>query len=214
MRVCFKSAPRHLSIDFSPLRPALGGVLLIVTFLCCVCPKASAQKLAVKTNLLYDATATINLGVEARIAPQWTLDLSGNYNAWKLSHDRRWKHWMLQPEARFWFCDPFIGHFLGVHAHGGKYNVGGLDNNISFLGTDFSKLSDYRYQGWFLGAGLAYGYSWVLSRHWNLEGEIGFGYAYTRYEKYPCAECGDKQGEGKHHYVGPTKAAINLIYSF
>ena len=80
--------------------------------------------------------------------------------------------------------------------------------------TDFSKLLDSRYQGWFLGAGLGYGYSWPLNERWNLEAEIGVGYSYTRYEKYPCATCGDKEEEGAHHYLGVTKAAINLIYSF
>ena len=87
--------------------------------------------------------------------------------------------------------------------------------NISFLGTDFSKLSDYRYQGWFIGSGIAYGYAWILGRHWNLEAEIGIGYIYTRYDSYPCASCGKKIAEDKaHHYFGPTKAAINLVYTF
>lgn len=60
-----------------------------------------AQKLAVKTNLLSDATATINLGVEAALAPKWTFDLSGNYNAWDFPDYRKQKQWMVQPEARF-----------------------------------------------------------------------------------------------------------------
>ena len=174
-----------------------------------------AQKVAVKTNLLYDATATINAGIEFGLAPKWTLDLSGNFNGWTMSHDRKWKHWMVQPEARYWFCDRFAGHFLGFHALGGQYNIGHLKNNIKFLGTDFSKLSDSRYQGWFIGAGIAYGYAWVLNKHWNLEGEIGVGYVYTEYDRFNCKGCGKKVEEDKnHHYFGPTKAAINLIYVF
>ena len=174
-----------------------------------------AQKVAVKTNLLYDATATINAGIEFGLAPKWTLDLSGNFNGWTMSHDRKWKHWMAQPEARYWFCDRFAGHFLGFHALGGQYNIGHLKNNIKFLGTDFSKLSDSRYQGWFIGAGIAYGYAWVLNKHWNLEGEIGVGYVYTEYDRFNCKGCGKKVEEDKdHHYFGPTKAAINLIYVF
>lgn len=45
------------------------------------------QKFAVKSNLLYDATATINLGVEMGLSKKWTLDLSGNYNGWKFGDD-------------------------------------------------------------------------------------------------------------------------------
>lgn len=174
-----------------------------------------AQKVAVKTNLLYDATATVNAGIEFGLAPKWTLDISGNYNGWTMSHDRKWKHWLVQPEARYWFCDRFAGHFLGFHALGGQYNIGNLDNGIKFLGTDFSKLSDNRFQGWFVGGGIAYGYAWVLNKHWNLEAEIGLGYAYTKFDKFNCAGCGRKvQSDKSHHYVGPTKAAINLVYVF
>ncbi len=176
---------------------------------------ARGQNVAIKTNLLYDALMNVNIGLEVGLAPKWTLDVSGNLNCWKLSHDRRWKHWLAQPEARYWFCDRFAGHFIGVHALGGQYNVGGVKNGISFLGSDFSKLSDYRYQGWFVGAGIAYGYAWILGRHWNLEAEIGVGYVYTRYDKFNCAGCGRKLlTDRPHHYFGPTKAAINLVYTF
>ena len=179
------------------------------------CFGAKAQNVAVKTNLLYDAAATINAGVEVGLAPKWTLDVSGNFNGWTMSDNHKWKHWMVQPEARYWFCDRFAGHFLGFHAHGGQFNIGQLNNSFKFLGTDFSKLTDHRFQGWFAGGGIAYGYTWILGRHWNLEAEIGIGYSYTRYDKYECAGCGEQVEEDKtHHYYGPTKAAINLVYVF
>ena len=146
-----------------------------------------------KTNLLYDATATVNLGVEMPIAKKWSLELSGNVNAWKID-DHLWKHWLAQPEARYWFCDRFSGHFLG---------------------TEFSELESTRVQGWFAGAGIAYGYTWIMSKHWSMEAEVGIGYAYTRYDRYPCAQCGSKiENDKSHNYFGPTKLALNLIYVF
>lgn len=176
---------------------------------------AAAQNAAVKTNLLYDATATVNAGIEVALAPKWTLDLSGNYNSWSTPGDKRYKHWLAQPEARYWFCDRFAGHFLGMHAIGSQYNLAGIKNNISFLGSDFSGLTDRRYQGWSVGGGVAYGYAWILGRHWNLEAEIGAGYVYTRYDVFACAECGRQyESDTPHHYVGPTKAAINIVYVF
>lgn len=174
-----------------------------------------AQNVAVKTNIINDAFLSPNLGLEIGLAPRWTIDVTGQFNVWTLSHDRRWKHWALQPEGRYWFCDRFSGHFLGVHLHGGQYNIGGFNGRLHFLGTDARKLTDARYQGWFVGAGVAYGYAWILGRHWNLEAEIGLGYAYTRYDKFPCAKCGQKiAADRPHHYIGPTKAAINLVYLF
>lgn len=177
-------------------------------------PSLRAQDFALKSNLLSDAALSPNLGLEVGLAPKWTLDVSGQLNAWPVK-DRRWKHWLVQPEARYWFCDRFAGHFIAGHALGGQYNVGGINPGISFLGTDFRKLADRRYQGWFVGAGVAYGYAWILGRHWNLEAEIGLGYIYTRFDSYPCAACGRKLSEDRpHHYVGPTKAAVNLVYTF
>lgn len=189
-------------------------VFLLSLLLFCS-PFVKAQDFALKSNLLYDATATINIGAEVGLSPRWTLDVSGNFNGWTMSHERRWKHWMLQPEARYWFCQRFGGHFLGMEAHGGQFNVGGLNNSIHFLGTHVSRLSDERFQGWFVGGGVAYGYAWMLGRHWNLEAEIGLGYSYTRYDTYQCAGCGKKTEEDRHHnYYGPTKAALSLVYIF
>ncbi len=178
--------------------------------------KAFAQDIAVKTNALYLATATPNLGLEVALAPKWTLDLSGGYNPWTFSDNMKWKHWMVQPEVRYWFCEKMGGHFLGFHIHGGQYNIGNIDAaDFNFLRTDFSKLKDYRYEGWFVGAGVAYGYAWMLSSHWNLELEAGFGYAYTRNSQYQCVNCGSRLDMDKvHHYFGPTKAAVNFVYVF
>lgn len=175
---------------------------------------ANAQKAAIKSNLLYDAaTLTVNAGVEVGLAPRWTIDISGNYNGW-LSFGNKWKHWLAQPEARFWFCDSFSKHFIGVHAIAGQFNFAMLKNNISLWGTDLTPLNDYRYQGWAYGAGIAYGYAIALAQHWNLELEIGAGYIYADYGKFRCWECGSNIDSGTHHYFGPTKAAVNLVYVF
>ena len=176
--------------------------------------ETKAQDVAVKTNLLYDVSATVNLGVEVGLAPKWTLDLSGNLNAWNVNENKRWKHWMVQPEARYWFCERFSGHFLGIHAHAGQFNLGGLQNNSKFLGTDFSQLSNNRFQGYGLGAGVAYGYAFILGKHWNLELELGAGYVYANYDIFECTGCGRRVGHDDHHYFGVTKAAINLVYVF
>ena len=174
---------------------------------------AKGQNVGLKTNLLADGFLSPNLGIEIGLAPRWTIDLSGQFNFWDVNN-HKWKHWLAQPEARYWFCDRFSRHFLGFHVLGGQFNVGNIKNDINFLGNDFSVLTDHRYQGWAVGAGVAYGYAFILGRHWNLELELGVGYAYLKYDKFECAECGRKVGDNDRHYVGPTKAAINLVYVF
>ena len=174
---------------------------------------AKCQDVGIKTNLLADGLLSPNVGLEIGLAPKWSLDLTGQINFWDVNN-HKWKHWLAQPEARYWFCDHFSRHFLGVHALGGMFNFGQIKNNSKFLGTDFSPLTDNRYQGWAVGAGIAYGYSFILGLHWNLELELGVGYAYVQFDKFECVECGRKLGDGHHHYVGPTKAAVNLVYVF
>lgn len=173
-----------------------------------------SQDAAIKSNLIGDALLNPNAAVEVGVSPRWTLDISGQFNLWTVGDGHKWRHWVVQPEARYWFCQSFAGHFVGFHALGGQYNVGNIDMNFKFLGTDFGKLKNRRYEGWGLGAGVAYGYAWPLSRHWNIEAEIGFGWVWTKYREYPCAECGSKLGSGVHNYIGPTKAAVNIEYVF
>lgn len=177
--------------------------------------QTKAQVVGLKTNLLYDALLSPTLGLEFGLAPKWSLDVSGTLNAWTVN-DKKWKQWMVQPEARFWFCQRFSGSFLGLHAIGGQYNFGNLNfGGYNFLGTNLKYLEDHRVQGWMAGAGIAYGYSWILSKHWNIEAELGIGWIYTRYDAFECSNCGRKVEEDvPHNYYGPTKAAVNLIYYF
>ena len=188
---------------------------LFATIGVCLAFTASAfsQKVAIKTNLISDAVTSPSLGIEFRMKPKWTMDISGQVNAWNIS-DRRWRHWMVQPEARYWFCEAFEDSFIGFHAIGGQFNIGNINNSISFLGSDFGKLKDHRYQGWGVGAGIVYGYDWMLSKHWNLEACIGVGWIHCWYDRYPCAVCGTKEGSGQHDYFGPTKLSLAIEYLF
>ena len=50
--------------------------VLAPVILCCVClPAVRAQKLAVKTNLLYDATTTPNIGAELQTGRHTSLQV-------------------------------------------------------------------------------------------------------------------------------------------
>lgn len=158
---------------------------------------------AAKTNLLYWGTTTPNLGFEIGLSKKYTLDISGGYNPWTFSDNKKLKHVLVQPELRYWTCERFNGHFFGLHAHYAHFNI----SDIKWLGTE-----DYRYQGNLYGGGFSYGYHWVLSNRWSLEATIGLGYAYIDYGKYDCGNCGEKIKDSHRNYWGPTKAGINLIY--
>ena len=246
--------------------------------------KMEAQEMALKTNLLYDATTTINLGYEVALNHKTTLDIWVNYNPWTLGNkwvglyeneltvqspsasrrDAKIKHLAIQPEVRWWLCEKFNGHFFGAHLHGGLYNVGAIklpfdwgrykDEDGKFLGTypvsmrpvahdnvniqgvgyhpyypkagevadsandflwrnaDHDGIYVNSYEGWLLGAGVSYGYHWIIAPRFSMEFTLGFGYAYLKYEKNSCTDCKRKIGESQRHYFGPTRAGIAMVF--
>lgn len=190
----------------------MGGMLCLMG---AMASQAFSQQVAIKTNLLHDAFATPNLAVEVGLAPRWTAQLEAEYMNWSAWDDQIWKHWTVQPEVRYWFCDRFAGHFLDLHALGGQFNLGQLNHNLPHFKDELADLKNYRYEGWFVGGGIGYGYDFILSRHWNLEAVLGVGYIHSWFDKYECKDCGRKIGDDlTNDYVGPTEAAINLIYLF
>lgn len=166
--------------------------------------KTYLPKFAIKTNALYWATTTPNLGLEVALAKKLTLDVSGNYNPWKFSDDKKLKHWLVQPELRYWLCERFNGSFFGLHGHYAEYNV----SNLDLFG-----MGDYRYEGNLYGAGISYGYHWILKHRWSMEATIGAGYARLKYDKYDCGNCGEKLGHKTKNYFGPTKIGLSIIYT-
>ena len=166
------------------------------------------QNVAVKNNLLYDLTLTPNLSVEVGLAPKFTMDLQTGLNLFTLGDDKKLKHYLIQPELRYWFCERFNGLFVGAHAHGGQFNVGGFKLPFGWI----PDMENHSYEGWFIGGGASLGYQWILGNHWNLEASAGVGYARITYDKYHCANCGTLVKSDKLNYLGVTKAAISLIY--
>lgn len=187
--------------------------IFIVVVFCFFSARVSAQEGGLKSNLLYDMTGTLNFGMEFSLDYEWTLDVSANYNAWNFSPTRKMKHWLLQPELRWWVCEPFSGHFFGTHAHVGQFNLGGM-LPFGFGAFRNKHIEKNRYEGWLAGVGVSYGYNWILGKHWSVEATLGVGYAYVKYDKFRCENCGEKLDSGVQHYLGPTKAAVNLIYYY
>ena len=194
--------------------------LAIIAFVACILPASNlcGQNIAIKSNLLYDLTTTLNMGGEVRCDDTHTISLSLNYNPWNFGGNKKMKHFLLQPEYRKWFNEAFTGSFIGFQLHYALFNFGGMlpwgFSDGKMLGIENRQIAHNRYQGNLAGFGISYGYQWILGKHWNLEGNIGIGYARVKYEQFECKTCGEKVKEGHKNYVGPTKAAVSLIYLF
>lgn len=165
-------------------------------------------KAAVKVNLLYLATTTPNLAIEFGLGKKWTLDITGGLNVWDLNgNDGGIRHWLVQPEVRYWFCQRFEKHYIGLHGIGGQYQI--EDINLSPFGND---LRNKRYDGYGIGGGVSYGYHLPMGKRWGWEFTAGIGYIYLSYDKYNCGECDKKVGDRSKHYFGPTKVGVSLVF--
>ncbi len=97
--------------------------------------------------------------------------------------------------------DILTGHFVGLYAGGGKYDLQWKTNG---------------YQGeFFIAAGFSYGYAHKLSRHLHLEFNIGIGLLRTDYRHYHARnnyQTLQWQENGRYTWFGPTKAKVSLIW--
>ena len=180
---------------------------------------ASAQKVGVKTNALYWATATPNVGFEFAMGNRWTFEIAGGYNPWTLNVEDnvKAKHFLITPEFRYWFCESFQGHFIGISGKYTQFNVGGIYvpkvfHKVESSGYFLNDLLNARSEGWAVGAGLTYGYAWPISRRWNMEFTIGAGWWYTQYDRYESRKCGLFQKSVNQHAIGLTDIGLSFIY--
>lgn len=147
--------------------------MLLIVVLCCTLP-AYGQEVGLKTNLLYLATATPNLGAEWKMGRNYTGVFTVGYNPFSFGQyedadgnavNPKLRHWLAAAEARYWWCEPYMGWNVGINLFGGEYNAGG----IRFI----SALKEGRYKGWAAGAGLTAGYQIPLSARWGLDFSLG-----------------------------------------
>ena len=137
------------------------------------------------------------------------MEISGGNNRWNLNgnqnDNKKFVHWIIKPEFRYWTCERFTGHFFGLHAFYGQYNIGGW--NVALLFEEA-----FRYEGSVYGAGISYGYHLPLSKHWGVEFNIGAGVAQLSYIKKDCIKCGSQVGDYNMTYFGPTALGLKIVY--
>lgn len=194
-------------------------LIIAVLFFLASAGTASAQKLAVKTNALYWGTATHNLGLEYAMADRWTLELEGGYNPWTFDSEKNMKikHWLVSPEVRYWFCESFLGHFVGINGNYTLFNISGIPTPGVFIdlssNTDSkTDLKNSRVQGWAVGAGVTYGYAFPIARRWNMELTLGYGIWYTEYGQYESRKCGLFQQDMQKWALGPTALGVSFMF--
>jgi hypothetical protein len=91
------------------------------------------QDFALKTNGLYWATTTLNMGVEKAISNQVTLEADVAYNPWTFREDKKMHLLLVQPEMKYWLCEKYEAGtgsalFPPFITRGGKCSSDALDS--------------------------------------------------------------------------------------
>lgn len=169
---------------------------------------------AIKTNMLYDAAMTPNIGAEVYIAPNVSLSANWMYAWW--NKDRTSFYWRVyggELEARYYINrwstrrerrkHAFEGHHIGLYGLFGTYDYE--------FGGDGQQAAKWNY-----GGGIAYGYSLPITRRLNIDFALGLGCLYGDYYKYePSTIKNDDYywlSTNKRKYWGPTKAEVSLVW--
>ena len=167
------------------------------------------KRAAIKTNTLYWATLSPNIGGEIVLRDNFTFELAASFNPFTFG-ERQWQHVMATAEFRYWVFEPFSSHFFGLHYVVGTYNVGGF--SLPF--NTFDGLSTRRARGNANGVGLTYGHNWIIGNRLALEALIGVGYARFNYDTYPLGSNGTSFGSNSRNYFGPTRIGLSLVRVF
>ena len=183
------------------------AVLLFLILLTGNIISAKAQNIAVKNNILYDASTTPNFGIELRLSNKWTAGINAALNPWTFSDNRKLKHLLISPQARYWLCESFQGHFLGVNTAYVHYNV----SNINFPFGLYKSVKDQRRQGDLIAAGASWGHTWLVSPRWSLEVEAGADVGYAWSKVYDYVKCGTFRGPDNKFVVLP-RVGFNIVF--
>lgn len=162
---------------------------------------------ALKTNLLFDAALMPNIELEVPIGKRWSLNAEYMFPWWRINDDRYCLQVLMGGlEGRYWLGkrdkrEVLNGHFMGLYAGGGKYDLQWNTNG---------------YQGeFFIAAGLSYGYAHSIARNLRLEYNIGVGMLRTNYRHYHARDNHRTllwQENGEYTWLGPTKLKISLVW--
>ena len=166
--------------------------------------------LALKTNLLFDAALMPNVEIEVPVGKRWSVNGEYAFPWWQFDRGKYCMQVLMGGlEGLYWLGsrksredrEVLTGHFLGLYAGGGKYDL---------------QWGEKGYQGeFFIAAGVSYGWATRIARHLHLEFNIGIGLLRTDSRHYHARDNYQTllwQENGKYTWFGPTKAKISLVW--
>lgn len=167
----------------------------------------NAQQWSVGVNAL-DAANVGTISAEASVAASRhiTVGASAKVNPWTFNKGdgatlKQHRHQTYAVGMRWWPWNVYSGWWMGGKAQFQEYNWGGFRSRETEEGNAY-------------GAGLSFGYTWMLHEHINLEAGAGVWGGYKTYTVYSCPKCGRTVDEGSKWFVMPNEAILSLVFVF
>ena len=201
------------------LKKSTIGVYALACFalLTALAHNARAQEVSLRNNLAYDATGTPNLSVEVQVGDHVSVGVTGGFKSWprflawdndNLNNTTHWRHFLVAPEARYYFNEVFKGGFVGADFIYTHFNVG----DVKFPFGLYPEVRDNRDQGSYWAGGLFAGWAWWPWQHWRLELLGGVAAGLAAYDRFDCAHCGTKLAEERKVALIP-QVGLNVAYN-
>lgn len=162
--------------------------------------------MGVRSNLLYDAIAIPNIGVEFYLGNRWSVLGNWMYSWWKTDREHwYWRTYGGDLSVRRWFGrkaqeKPLTGHHVGIYGQIVTYDfeTGGRG---------------YLADRWSGGGGVEYGYAMPVGKRLNLDFNLGVGYSGGEVKEYiPIDSHYVWQKTKRSRWFGPTKVEVALTW--
>lgn len=161
--------------------------------------ETGAQDFAVGTNAAdYANLGTLNVSADYAFDRHWSIGAGIKYNPYTY----RQQSYALN--AKYWPWHSFSGWWISAGARWQEYNTAG------WYVPDRKRTSE----GDRIGGGLSGGYTYMLSRHFNLDIGAGFWTGYEKYVVYSCPKCGQILSSGTKVFILPSEIILGISYVF
>ena len=182
-------------------------IVIVSLFFLCVPRLAQAQRVSISTNALSWANfGTINVEGGISVSKHFNVFAGAKYNPWMFRTKSQYAFYNKQATgyigAKYWPWHVYSGWWLGAKVQFQNVNQAGL-------------FSEQMVKGNALGAGLSFGYSFLVTPHVNIDfGLGGWGGRVLNYSKYTNFYDNELIETGAKNFIFVDNVIIAVSYIF
>lgn len=183
-------------------RLVVTGILLFVILF-----TSRAQHMSVSTNVLgWVDYGTINLSAGVSLARHFSFEAGGRYNPFSIQRQSgltvRNQQKTAFASVRYWPWYVFSGWWIGIKGQWSEYSKTGI--------WRFAVDEGKRY-----GVGLSAGYTWMISKGFNIDFGIG-GWSGRMYDHtlYHCLKCMEIREAGSKNFIALDDVSVSFMIMF